>query len=80
MIANASFIANQNEIDEANKFGVDIPRPKYRYDDFHFNLKYVANAYRSPLGHIVISMHGQQWYLKYDNELWSRIKGYINSV
>ena len=79
MKAEASFIVNQKEIDLAHLTGIDPPSREYEYKNFYFSREYVANFYKSAAGHIVVSMHGEKWFLKYNNELWAILKAYLNS-
>jgi len=79
MLAQASFLSNHAEIQTAKEKGLPSPEERYDYDEFLFALKDVSCAHRANTGQVIIYIDGWKWILEYNEELWARIKAYLNS-
>lgn len=79
MIAKVSFLKNSEEIRKAKDMNLKPPEEEYEYDEFLFAMRDVSCAYRANTGQIMVYIDGWKWILEYNDEIWSRLRGYLNS-
>lgn len=80
MKALGRFIGNSNEIINANNLGIEV-KEKFDYINFYFKLESVDAAYLTRDKElIIIIIGGEPWEIKYDLQLWLKIKNHLESI
>lgn len=73
-------ITDQEEIERAEELGIEKPESKDYISNVYFRLDMIDLAYIHHEGeHIIISISGEKWSLVYNEELWNKIKVYLES-
>lgn len=83
MRGEAVFIVNGKEIDdiiaknESMETNIPIPELKYETEEFFFRLEHVSYMYKNSQGNLNVLISGEVWTLKYNDEIYSRIKAWL---
>lgn len=71
--AQTKLLQNHQEIEEAEKLGIDIPKEKFRDSEFYFNIDKVDSFYKNDDNGINISINGDFWSLNFNQGLWDKL-------
>lgn len=84
MIAQVLYTDNWEEIEEAEKNAekfnlpaTSIPKEKYGWHEYHLDIECIHIACINNEGNINIFLPSGKWILKFDEDLWNKIKEYL---
>lgn len=73
MKAQARFIVNYVELDEAERLSIKPPESIWEFGELYFKLSDVSCAFITTEGNISIYISGEHWVIKFEKELWEAI-------
>lgn len=78
MIVNYLIVENVDEIDQADRLGLNVPPERYTSRKMVIDINDVKYANITHDGHIQISIHNEYYVLQYDQKVWDLIVKTIN--
>lgn len=84
MRGEAVFITNGKEIEEIRlknaemNTNIPVPEPEYELEEFYFKIEHVSYMYKNVQGNLNVLISGELWTFKYNDELYSRIKQWLD--
>lgn len=75
MIAKAKFLVNDEEVDQAERLGIEYPDLIHHFDTFMFNINDVVGVSKSSCDNIIIHLKWSEsaWCLEWNDNIWKAL-------
>jgi len=70
---------DEDQKEQCERLGLPEPDATEDYYDFYFRLEYIEVAYLNGDGAIVLYYGCTHWLVEYDEQVWNKIKYYLES-